>query len=180
MGVNLSSVCGNPEPRLSPAPVHHRHLCQECRIAWSRDKPIAGAHHLESMGYRQARPRRAFSFTICPGHLNIKVRISLAWWNLGHAWLLCPGLTPSQQGQASHIYTYLGLRVNVDPMCLSLVVMCTGPVLVLRPATGIVGGEMCLPISAPPNAWEPGTGGVRFRAHIREKSHVSAFPHLAQ
>lgn len=100
MGVNLSSVCGNVEPRPSPAPVHHRHPCQECRIAWSRDKPTAGAHHLESMGYRQLRPRRAFSFTICPGHLNIT--------GIGGIWAM-PALLPWSHSESAgpgqqHLY----------------------------------------------------------------------------
>lgn len=68
----------------------------------------------------------------------ISVRISpVQMKSVGHACLLYPVFTLSQLGGASSVYTYLGLRINVDPMCLSLVIRGTGPVLVLRPVAGI-------------------------------------------
>lgn len=64
MGVNLSSVCRDLEPRPSPAPSHHRYPSQECRRVWSWVKLTVGAHHLQGKGERQACPRGAAYFRI--------------------------------------------------------------------------------------------------------------------
>lgn len=56
---------------------------------------------------------------------------------MNQAWPLCPGLARNQ-ARPGGVHTYLGLRVSVDPLCLSLAVLWgTGPAPAFRSVTGI-------------------------------------------